>query len=133
MTNAFESRPGDSLSELSLAGRLGEFLNVYDVARLLDCAEVTVEEWLRSGALPGLKIGRGWVVPRNALVECVNTLAIESAKALKAKGAGVRHIAVQLDNQKSDGPLNAKEPGPRKPGRKRNPATNIISFAGSPS
>ena len=44
-----------------------EYLTVDDVAELLQISDQTVYAHLRSGALPGRKIGRQWRVPRSAV------------------------------------------------------------------
>ena len=45
------------------------------VAALLDCEESTVQARAASGDLPGVKIGRSWVFPEEALMERLNEMA----------------------------------------------------------
>lgn len=61
-----------------------ELLNAKRVAELLECDEVTVGQRALSGELPGLKIGRGWVFPAEALAARLNELALEQS-ALRRK------------------------------------------------
>lgn len=54
-------------------------------AAILRCSAKTVEERARSGDLPGLKYGDGWVFPVQAFYERLNELAREQA-AERRKG-----------------------------------------------
>jgi hypothetical protein len=56
-------------------------------AAILRCSTKTVEERARSGDLPGLKYGDGWVFPVQAFYERLNELAREQA-AERRKGTG---------------------------------------------
>lgn len=49
------------------------------VADLLRCSVRTVEDHARSGTLPGVKFGEGWVFPFDALMRAINRLAEEEA------------------------------------------------------
>jgi excisionase family DNA binding protein len=62
------------------------------VAQLLKCSERTVEDYARSGRLPAVKFGDGWLFPTEALLRAVNRLAEDEA-ALRAKP--VRPTAVK--------------------------------------
>jgi excisionase family DNA binding protein len=53
-------------------------------AQLLRCSVDTVRDRADAGELPGLKYGRDWVFPREALLEAVNELA--RAEAAKRRG-----------------------------------------------
>ena len=48
-------------------------------AELLGCSVKTVEEWARTGVLPGIQPGRGWVFPAGALAQRLDELALEQA------------------------------------------------------
>lgn len=50
------------------------------VAALLKCSERTVEDHARSGRLPAVKFGDGWVFPAEALLRAVNRLAEAEAE-----------------------------------------------------
>jgi excisionase family DNA binding protein len=55
--------------------------NVDQVAELLGCADTTVREHAKSGALPGLKFGLDWVFPAGALFARLDELAaLEAAR-----------------------------------------------------
>lgn len=58
---------------------MNDVLTVSDVAALLDCAETTVEALARERTLPGIKPGRSWVFPREALLAALNRQALERA------------------------------------------------------
>lgn len=54
------------------------------VAALLDCEESTVQARAAAGDLPGVKIGRSWVFPEDALMERLNEMARLEAAARRA-------------------------------------------------
>lgn len=54
---------------------MNEVLTTDEVADLLECEPKTIEEKLRRGELPGVKLGRSWMCPRQALLETLNDLA----------------------------------------------------------
>lgn len=54
-----------------------ELLTVDQVAGLFDCSAETVELETREGRLPGIKLGRSWRFPREALLKVLNDRAIE--------------------------------------------------------
>lgn len=57
-------------------------LQVYtaeQAAEVLGCSTKTVEEWARTGKLPGIKPGVGWVFPAGALAQRLDELALEEA------------------------------------------------------
>lgn len=51
------------------------------LAALLGCDPDTAAERLNSGDLPGLKFGRGWIIPAEALHARLNEKAIQEAAA----------------------------------------------------
>ena len=55
------------------------------VANLLQCSPRTVEDKARSGELPAVKFGEGWVFPAVALLEAVNNAARGNLDRVKAK------------------------------------------------
>lgn len=55
---------------------LDEVLSKEQVAALLQCDVLTVEEKCRNGELPGVKVGRSWVFPREALLQRLNEMAL---------------------------------------------------------
>ena len=54
------------------------------LAALLDCDTGTAAERLNRGDLPGVKFGRGWIIPADALHARLNELAIEQAAQRRA-------------------------------------------------
>lgn len=71
-------------------------LAVGDAAESLDCTPERVIELLKDGVLPGLKIGRGWVIPRDAFFAEVNLLAkarmVERAREHGVTTGAVGHV-----------------------------------------
>lgn len=56
-----------------------DLLDPAAVAPLLGCTPETVEDRLRDGTLPGVKLGRSWVIPARALEQRLCDLAMEQA------------------------------------------------------
>jgi hypothetical protein len=61
------------------------------VAQLLDCEETTVMARALAGDLPGVKIGRSWVFPQEALMQRLNEMALAGSAARRAPA---KHAAV---------------------------------------
>ena len=78
---------------IRLKSHLPQVLSLHAVAKLLRCAETTVEECARRGELPGLKFGQGWVFPTGALTLRLNELAQEQAAERRKM---VRPLAVLM-------------------------------------
>lgn len=55
---------------------LPEVLTVAQLAELLDCTQETVEDRTRERTLPGLKFGRSWIYPREAVLEVLRLQAL---------------------------------------------------------
>lgn len=53
-----------------------DILSKDEVASMLDCEPSTVEEKARNHELPGVKIGRSWLFPRQALMQRLNEMAL---------------------------------------------------------
>lgn len=60
-----------------------EILSKEEVARMLDCEPATVEEKARRHELPGVKIGRSWLFPRQALMQRLNEMALARPESVK--------------------------------------------------
>lgn len=56
---------------------LPDVLTAADLAQLLDCTEATVEDRTRERQLPGLKFGRSWVYPREAVLRVLTDQALQ--------------------------------------------------------
>lgn len=63
---------------------LPEVLAIEHVATMLECEPGTVETALRNRQLPGIKYGRSWVLPRDALLAELNRQAMENMQAPSA-------------------------------------------------
>lgn len=66
-----------------------------DLAELFACDKETAAARLTSGDLPGVKVGRGWIIPRQALFERLNEKAHEEAAARRAQQAANIDLAQQ--------------------------------------
>lgn len=55
---------------------LPDVLTTDEVAALLRCEPETVEERTRQRELPGVKYGRSWMYPREALMQVLNRIAL---------------------------------------------------------
>lgn len=72
-------------------------LDIDQVAALLRCDADTAADRLNRGELPGMKFGRGWIVPAEALYRRLNEMAIEEAERRRtdqhhALDDGVRNV-----------------------------------------
>lgn len=66
---------------------LGPVLTAEEVATLLQCSTEVVAERTQAGELPGLRFGRGWIFPTDALLARLNEMAAAEAQARRdAKG-----------------------------------------------
>lgn len=72
-----------------------EILTVDDLAELFACDKETAAARLTSGDLPGVKVGRGWIIPRQALFERLNEKATEEAAARRAQWASAQEATPQ--------------------------------------
>lgn len=50
-------------------------MTVAEVAQMLECTQQTIEEKARQKILPGIKFGRSYIFPVEALMECLNNMA----------------------------------------------------------
>lgn len=55
---------------------LPDVLTVAQLAELLDCGPETIEDRTRERKLPGLKFGRSWVYPRDAVLQVLQQQAL---------------------------------------------------------
>lgn len=99
-----------------IAMSLAPFLNCAQVAELLECSEKTVQIHARSGELPGLKFGEDWIFPSEALLERLNSVALERANERRQ------------DKPKPLGLVMAQTV-PRRGGRRRNPIPALPSLS----
>ena len=67
------------------------------VAKLCDCEPATIEEATRERRFPGVKLGRSWVYPREAVLAALNSQALANvAPAAPAPGPANAVKALQL-------------------------------------
>ncbi len=59
---------------------LKAILDAQEAADLLHCSAKSIENHARSGRLPGIKFGDGWIFSSELLVETVKKLSIEEAE-----------------------------------------------------
>ena len=52
---------------------LGELLSTAEAARILGVHPVAVQQMVKAGRLPGRKVARNWIIPRDALLEFAKT------------------------------------------------------------
>jgi excisionase family DNA binding protein len=63
-----------------------DILTKDQVADMLDCEPSTVEEKARNHELPGVKIGRSWLFPRQALMQRLNEMALARPALTRPQG-----------------------------------------------
>lgn len=71
-------------------------LTVEQVATLCDCTPTTVRERAGAGDLPGLKLGRDWVFPADALAQALCRLATEQAQQRRSAGPKASAVVRQI-------------------------------------
>lgn len=64
-------------------------ISIDEACDLLKCQPDRLMTDLRRGNLPGLKIGREWVIPREAFISRVNEMAVEHAEERRTIRASV--------------------------------------------
>lgn len=96
------------------------------IASLLKCDKETAEARIRSGDLPGIKFGKSWVIPRQALLQCLNEMALSEAAQRKAEMQGSRAAALEKGKAgtkaaAAPSPMLPSSQGGRKRGQRREP------------
>lgn len=64
---------------------MGETIDSSECSELLHCTPEQVEELARSGEIPGLKLGRGWLFVRSDLLSYLAEKARAEAQERRAK------------------------------------------------
>lgn len=86
-----------------LASQSNEAYTIDEVARICRCEPETVVVRIEAGDIPGLKLGRGWIIPCEAFKQRLNELALEEAhnrrRLRKAGPATVK--AIQIASSKN--------------------------------
>ena len=57
-------------------------ITIAQAAEFLECGERRIEELLREGRLPGLKMGQHWVIPSDSFYSAVEALSVSEAAHL---------------------------------------------------
>lgn len=78
------------------ASRLPELLTAIEVAALLRCEPETIEERTRRRELPGLRFGRSWMYPREALIQVLNKLAMQQLEPSAAVAAPLAVLPLRM-------------------------------------
>lgn len=96
------------------------------LASLLKCDKETAEARIRSGDLPGIKFGKSWVIPRQALLQSLNEMALNEAAHRKAGLQDSRTTALKKGKASTKAaaapsPLLPTSEQPRKRGQSRKP------------
>jgi excisionase family DNA binding protein len=67
----------------ALPARLGDRLSVKEIAHRLDIGRLAVYAMLEQGLLPGIRIGRRWIVTRHAYGEWERTCGTRGGTGLE--------------------------------------------------
>jgi excisionase family DNA binding protein len=70
--------------EVQVGNRRGR-ITVPEIARRLDIGRLKVYAMLKQGILPGVRVGRGWIVTRQAYFEWERTCGMRSGAGLQAQ------------------------------------------------
>lgn len=93
-------------------GLRGQVISVEEAAQLCGCQPQRILERLRVGDLPGVKFGHGWTIPRGALIQRLNELALEEAAARRQQVGSTTPAAPHAPPPIRRGP--GRPPGPGK-------------------
>ena len=63
-----------------------EWASVQEIAQYLLCCSETVKRLLREGKLPGIKIGRRWLIPKAQLTESLLSRLTTKVSSAPPKG-----------------------------------------------
>ena len=71
------ARPGDTLTE-----RLASRISVPEIARRLDIGRLAVYAMLEQGIMPGIRLGRRWLITRHAYEQWERTCGMRAGAGL---------------------------------------------------
>ena len=74
------ARPGDTLN-----GQLSSRISVPEVAQRLNVGRLAVYAMLEQGIMPGIRLGRRWIVTRNAFEQWERTCGMRARAGLHAR------------------------------------------------
>lgn len=98
-----------------------EIYTAQQLAELLGCDKETAEARIRQGDLPGVKFGKGWIVPRQAFIERVNEMAREEAATRRAQLLKEQAAATQRGLETALSPLLPSSVPKSSRGKRRTP------------
>lgn len=85
-----------------------EAYSLEEATEILDCSQETTVARINAGDLPGLKFGRGWIIPKDAFRQRLNEIAlIEAQERRKQRQAAT--VSTKA--------IKAAQGTPKKPGR----------------
>jgi excisionase family DNA binding protein len=67
----------------ALEERVGSRMSVPEIARRLDVGRLAVYTMLEQGILPGIRLGRRWIITRNAYEQWERTCGIPGGTGLR--------------------------------------------------
>lgn len=82
--------------------------SVEKVAQILDCEPETAVERIKCGDIPGLKIGRSWVIPIEAFNLRMTELSLEDANARRQQRVALAGASKVI--QKAQGKARRRVP-----------------------
>jgi excisionase family DNA binding protein len=100
-------------------------LTVADVAAMFACTEETVRDQASAGVLPGVKFGRDWVFPLEALLESINELARD--QAAQRRRPAPRGATLQPVKAAAPPALPTAEPRDLRRGARRSAAPSLAT------
>ena len=68
-----------------LPGRLGNRMSVEEIARRLDIGRLAVYAMLEQGILPGIRLGRRWIITRHAYEQWERTCGMRGGAGLETQ------------------------------------------------
>ena len=80
------------------------------VANILECEPETAVERIMCGDLPGLKIGRGWIIPVAAFTQRLNELALEQAETRRKQRVALTGATKVIQKAQGKGRRIARAP-----------------------
>jgi excisionase family DNA binding protein len=78
-------RHGDSRPRIKQTGQRSVRISVEDIARRLDIGRQAVYAMLEQGILPGVRVGRRWIITRHAYDQWERTCGTRAGAGLDAQ------------------------------------------------
>jgi excisionase family DNA binding protein len=82
MSEAIGTCSADRPSEM-LASKTGNRMSVEEIARRLDVGRLAVYAMLEQGILPGIRLGRRWIITRHAYEQWERTCGVRGEPLLE--------------------------------------------------